>query len=266
MLPDSIPSRRNKRWPFWLERVAQDGLYDGLTIGDAAREMAVFLLFVELYDHPDRVERTIELLTHFAFTKHNECIHRSLNHPDLPRQIKRCVQHAQKQTADSKQQFALWRQNRQQGFYAHNIMLEPLLSGQASVTPHTGRRRTLGLKCIIKETPLPTQMEAQITQLARKEKMRQHKGLYPVLRFARPFLRAQWDNQGTAEINREACLAMSGVNNPNVQLRYKKFLVRAGLLQDGWERTIRRGQSAATYKLTDAAMAMFQSASQRATG
>jgi hypothetical protein len=263
---DHIPDRRNKQWPFWCEHVATHGLYPGLTIGDAARELGAWFQMIELFGQPDAAERTVELLVHFARHKHNGLISRDPAGPLVAKQIASVVGHAQKQTADSKQQFAIVRQKRATGKYCRNIMLEQVIRTAASECANNNEnKKRIDWKCIISDLVLPAPIEAQINRLAESAGMRKRNGEYPLLRFARPFLLTLWGCEGNARIPRDACLEMSGINNPNVQLQYKQRLVEAGLIEPDWEKSIRRYEHAALYKLTTAAMELFRQAAQRAT-
>lgn len=76
-------------------------------------------------------------------------------------------------------------------------------------------------------------------------------------------MNALWDNRGKARLDRETILAMLGGKNPNQQVGYKKLLATAGLIERGWERTIRRGESSARYKLAALSLYAFQVRCQR---
>jgi hypothetical protein len=263
----NIPDHRNTRWPFWCEYAAQHGLYEKGSLAMVCRELATWFLWIEWFDRPDKVERTAESLLDFIRAKHNDCISRGADHPELPGQIQRCVKTAMKQTPESKEQFAICRQKRAQGKYRRLIVIGPIIMGACAASPvATATSIPLDYKCDLKDSCLPAEMESQLTHLALAERMRQRGGVYPLLRFARPFLSALWASQGKARINRETCLVMSASKKPHLQSRYKKLLVRAGLLRPDWEWSIRRHHAAALYRLTDAAMALFQAENQLATG
>jgi hypothetical protein len=257
-----IPDRRHSHWPFWLEYVAARGLFPGLTIQVAARELAVWFWWIEGFHWPDKDARILELLCAFARIKHNGCISRDPEGALVTEQLQRIVGHVQQQTAESKEQFAIVRQKRQTGKYRRIIMLEQVLAMPAcSLATTTTNNNRLDYKC----NPLPAPIEALLAAQITPRMRRRADGDYPYLEFARPFLHALWDNKGKCRINREACLKMSGSRKPNTQSRFKQLLVQAGLLEPDWQKTIRRYQHAALYKLTEAAMELFRQATRQAT-
>jgi hypothetical protein len=135
-LPKGAPPKRHTHWPWWCQYVAEHGLYEHDSVGEVCRELGAWFVWIELFHLPDRVERTTELLTHFVMSKHNGFVSRGAEHPDVIKQIRRCVQTATKQTAESKEQFALVRQKRATGKYRRgNIMLEPVLMDACVPTP-----------------------------------------------------------------------------------------------------------------------------------
>jgi hypothetical protein len=265
-LPSAIPDMRNGRWPFWLEHIAAYGLYRGLTIGDAARELAAWLWWVEGYDWPDKHERIVELLCAFARMKHNGHISRDAEGPLVADQIERVVRYAgETQTVESMEQFAVWRQARQQGRFSRNIAIEPLLAGACVDTrppPVLLLDRSIS-KCDPKE--LPKAIEKMLSGQTAGMRKRAGKAEFPYIEFARSFLRTLWQHGGKCRINREVCLEMSGSRKPHTQLRYKQLLADAGLIEPDWDLTIRRHQLAALYKLTKVAMELFRAATQQAT-
>ena len=120
-------------------------------------------------------------------------------------------------------------------------------------------------KCIIKDCPLPTEIEAKITNFCTFKRMRKSHGEYPLMRFTRLFLGTIWAHKGSYRINRTTCLEMSGQTlNRMPQLKYKKLLADAGLISGGWERTIIRHKGAALYKMTPDTLEVFQSHYQEA--
>jgi hypothetical protein len=268
------PDHRNKNWPFWLMHVAQHGLYakGQYELGSLAmvcRELAVWFYWIEGYRWPDKRERIADLLLRFVQDHHNDYSSRGPNHREIPRQIRRIIKSAGKQTPDSKYKFAETRGKWERQEYRRygSIRIEPIIMGAYidNQVP-TANSNTVRSKCGVKDGRLPAEMESYLTRFARSEGMRMRGGVYPLVRFARPFLSVLWEHQGSARINRDACLEMSGSQDPHLQSRYKQYLVKAGLLEPGWERTVRRYQCAASYRLTDRALEMFRTAAQQATG
>ena len=321
-----VPDKRNREWAFWCEHVAATGLHAHDSVGEVVRELAAWLLWIELFDRKDKMQQTVELLTMFLEHKHNGFITRGVDHPDVRKQVVRCIKTANKQDARSKQEFCIVRQKRQQGRYRRNIMIEGLLmhadmgsealpqslssfdykcrnkdyplppkmhAGMGSEAlpqslssfdykcrnkdcplPHEMHAgmgsealpqslSSFDYKCINKDCPLPPEIESKITQIITSERMRKRAGEYPLLRLGRRFFNALWDRRGSGRIPRDMWHAMLGYENPKQELKYKKLFVQAGLLQPGWERTIRRGAASSLYKMTAECKRLFEEHHQR---
>jgi hypothetical protein len=78
-----VPDKRNREWAFWCEHVAASGLYAHDSVGEVVRELPAWLLWIELFDRKDKMQRTVELLTMFLEHKHNGFITRGVDHPDV---------------------------------------------------------------------------------------------------------------------------------------------------------------------------------------
>lgn len=265
-------SNRDREWPMWVEWVARHGLYEEDSAASVLIELAVWLLWVEQVEE----DEAVTLLSDWVMVKHNDLVTRinAGREEDVLDQVRRAVRTAGKQDAEGKAFFCQLRQWRSQGRYSRVIMIRPILEscrGTSSVylkcnlndqdqADDTAAESTSSvyLKCNLNDTPLPAEIESLVVEFARANEMRRTGGEYPLLRFARRFFNHLWDKKGSSRINRETCLEMSGSVKPNLQLQHKKNLVKLGLLDRDWEKTIRRGSRSALYRMTPRCKEIFQ--------
>jgi hypothetical protein len=231
--------------------------------------LAVCLLMGEWFGRRDAAPEAVDLLRDWLRRKHNGFVSRGVDHPDVLEQVARCVNSALRQTAESQEAFCRVRQNQAEGRYRRVIRIKPILRGDGCMdvgeTPPSSFL-PLDYMCNLQNPVLPASMESRIAQFITPKMRRRANGQYPVAEFSRPFLSTIWAQKGQARIPQKVLVTWSGNRKPNVQMQYKRLLVKAGLLKPGWERTYRSGTRAATYRLTDEAMAMFQAVSVKATG
>ena len=176
------------------------------------------------------MQQTVELLTMFLEHKHNGFITRGVDHPDVRNQVVRCIKTANKQDAQSKEEFCIVRQKRQRGRYRRNIMIEGLLmhAGMGSeALPQS--LSSFDYKCRNKDCPLPPEIESKIAQIITIERMRKSDGEYPLLRLGRRFFNALWDGRGSARIPRDMWHAMLGYEDPSEALPQTNFRVATGI-------------------------------------
>ena len=242
-----VPDLRCGEWPLWIEAMARDGLAADDTVGEVVFEMAKWLFWVELYGLPteERKGRVRSLLERYVEARHNGHVTRILNgRTDLVlAQVKSAVDSAARiRRAESLELFAKLRQRRGRGAYHRLIMVEPILAGEDAAPSFSSSPSSTTLLFSNKDVPLPAELEADLARIARDERMRKRGGEYPLVRFARRFLRILWDRQGSARLGTGALMQLSGVNSPKVQNDYKRLLRDAGLVDD-WENDYLRASS-----------------------
>lgn len=262
---------RDGKWASGLLNIARDGLPEPDCVGPVLVELAKWLYWIELFEMPESARKgeVRRLLATFILAKHNGHVTRLLDgdEADVMRQLDRCIESAirldPQERSASLELFCRIRQRRSRGQYGHVIHIAPELEGRPahdsspSFSPST-------YMCIIKDDPLPDELEARLATIAERNDHRKRDGEYPFVRFARRFLHSLWDNRGKARLNRETVLEMLGGKNPNQQVEYKKLLADHGLIEPNWERTIRRGESSARYELARTARTAFEASYQRA--
>ena len=237
---------RRGRWALGLEGAAREGLTRPGSFGKIAHEMSKWLWWVELHDlpEPERQETIVRLLGAWARRKHNGCVSR-IEAGDLAavdRQVVTAVTQARKPEGKNLSLFALYRQERSLGRYKHVVHIAPLLEADGTIPAAVPSQSRLHEVC---DDPLPEAIEAALSGVVVRKKMRRRDGEYPFVRFARRFLNCLGGHGGSCRVNRESMYAFLGYADPNQQLAYKKLLVRADLLRRGWEDTIRRWSQSA---------------------
>ena len=264
-------SKRDREWPMWVEWVAKHGLYEEDSTASVLIELAVWLLWVEQVEE----DKVVTLLSDWIMFKHKSLVTRinAGREKDVLDQVRRAVRTAGKLDAEGKAFFCQLRQCRSQGRYSREIIIRPILEScrgsyfvylkcnlndQDQVDDTAGSISSVYLKCNLNDTPLPAAIESLVVEFAGANGMRKTGGEYPLLRFARRFFNHLWDRKGSSRINRGTCLKMSGSVKPNLQLQHKKNLVKLGLLERDWEKTIRRGSRSALYRMTPRCKEIFQ--------
>lgn len=264
---DSIPAPQAEtdgvRTGHWIESCVQwatDGLPGEDSLFPVINALARWFYFVEFFDVPQdhRIEKTSELLQHFALTKHNGFI-TTLNNGlegEVESRVCRIVRRSI-QTSTQQDLFLRIRDKRRLGHYAGgNFMLEPVIKGQ------TDSPLCSAYTCINKEiddTPLPDSIERRLLRITKAEKMRRRDGgEYPLIRFARRLLNALWKAGGEARISRGTLSEFLGYKNPNHQLEYKHLLANHGLIYDGWENFVVQKRRSALYRIRKPVAKVFE--------
>jgi hypothetical protein len=286
--PDWTPSMRDREWPKWCEHIARHGLQEEDTLGRVLVELAAWLYWVEMYGCGE--EEIVELLESFVASKHNGMI--SGEDRELSGRIRRAVKSASMiNRVKDKELFARVRQARRQGRYRRVIRIAPLLRGETQERgsiptssclfirteppgPQVGQiAQYHGMQgenqegdsiptssCLfIRTEPLPPPLESRLAQIAQHHRMRRIDGVYPLVRFARQFLNALWDNMGSCRIHSRSLNQMAG-GDPNKQVTYKKLLRDAGIIEE-WH-GYQESTASILYALTSESIEQFQNHSQ----
>ncbi len=294
------PEVSSREWVFWVEKMARSGLVEEDTMDVVVYELAKWLLWVELVDLDDKVNRTVELLQTYVETKDNGYITR-INEgktDEVLSQVERIVKAACEVSCESEELFSRIRDKRESGEYQRIIKIAKSLEWQAEVEvgglglkeqgytcstycfsirtdpsseteepSETPGLREQGYTCStycfsIRTDPLPDHLEAKIAEYARIKNMRMRDGEYPIIRFARQFLNLLLDNKGSARIHTETLTRMVG--NVNQQNTYKQALWHLDLI-GSWTGTYRAKTVSARYSLTAEARQAFEMASGHLT-
>jgi hypothetical protein len=250
-----MPSMRHGEWPKWIMHQAMHGLQVSDKLGEVLHELAKWLVWVELYGEDD--EKIVALLDRFVCQRHNGRISR-INDGRLAEvrsQVRRAVRLARDVSLEGKEIMASIRQRRDSGKYAEVYLIEPLLSG---------REEVVQMDCIpstycftLRDDHLPALIEAKLSQIAQANKLRKKDGEYPLVRFARRFLNALWDKKGSARIGWEDLMKISQANKPDHQVKYKKLLRAARLIED-YEGKYCRYEAKNLYSLSPMAQEAFE--------
>jgi hypothetical protein len=219
-----VPGSTIRMWCPWVERMAKIGLTEDDTIGKVVYELAKWLLWVELFDRDDRVDRTTDLLQRFVTEKHNGHVSRLLEGKEREAlsQVERIVRKATNLPVASQEVFGRIREARKAGKYWRQIRIEPLFSGEDGAGEQQEICSTYSLP--IRDDPLPPEIEDKLTAFAKSQRMRQTQGEYPFLRFSRRFLNTLYDGKGSARIGTDDLTSF--VTNVHQQDRYKRILRR----------------------------------------
>jgi hypothetical protein len=250
-----MPSMRHGEWPKWIMHQAMHGLQVSDKLGEVLHELAKWLVWVEQYGEDD--EKIVALLDRFVCQRHNGRISR-INDGRLAEvrsQVRRAVRLARDVSLEGKEIMASIRQRRDSGKYAEVYLIEPLLSGRGEVVQ---------MDCIpstycftLRDDHLPALIEAKLSQIAQANKLRKKDGEYPLVRFARRFLNALWDKKGSARIGWEDLMKISQANKPDHQVKYKKLLRAARLIED-YEGKYCRYEAKNLYSLSPMAQEAFE--------
>lgn len=249
-----VPGSTTSMWCPWVERTARIGLTEDDTMGKVVYELAKWLLWVELFDSDDRMERTTDLLQRFVLEKHNGHVSRLLEgkEREVLSQVDRIVKTASGLSGASREVFARIREARREGKYWRQIRIEPVLCGEERAGEQQEICSTYSLP--IRDDRLPPEIEVKLTAFAKSQGMRLTQGEYPFLRFSRRFLNILYDKKGCARIGTEDLTSF--VTNVHQQDRFKRILRGLGLIRD-WAGTYRQGTEPCLYRLTDEAMAIM---------
>lgn len=258
--PPFTPDMRNREWPRWVEVMAKNGLQEENSLGLVVFELAKWLIWIELYDQENRVERTIELLQDFVTYKHNGFVTRINNGhiEEVSAQVERIVQGVEDQSAESKELFCRIRQKRDQGKYWRVISIAPALGAvrQEEISDKEYNCTTYSVSISTpSDEPVPVEIESRIAHFARSNRMQVRDGVYPIVRFARRLLNHLWGHKGSARIHRKTLAGWAGGVNP--QNKYKKILRDLGVIDD-WQGTYRSKTASSLYRMSQATRDAFE--------
>ena len=251
----------------WVETCvewATNGLPGDDTLLPVVANLARWFYYVEFVDIPQiqRVERVVELLQTFVVNKHNGHVS-TLNLGKVQDVMKRVTRIVKRSIAKATEKDLFLRivQKRRNGEYRTVYHLEPLITAgntEASSFP------LLCLKSVIREiddSPLPSSIQQRLDEVADENRMRKRRGEYPFVRFARRFLNAIWQGEGKAHINIETVNVFMDrkptYKDFHQQLHYKRLLADCGLIHSNWERTIKRYERSALYRMTKDTLETF---------
>ena len=258
----------------WVESCvewATNGLPGDDTLMPVVANLARWFYYVELVDisQAQRIERVIELMQTFVLNKHNGHVS-TLNlgkTNDVMKRVARIVKRSIAK-ATEKDLFLRLVQKRRNGQYRTVYYLEPLIAGQVP----TASFPLLCLKSVIKEIddgPLPAVVQQRLVDIAQANNMRLRAGEYPFVKFARRFLNAIWQGQGKAHINIETINTFMDrkprYKDFHQQLKYKQLLANHRLIHNNWERTIKRYERSALYRMTKTMVEAFAHDRQRSS-
>ncbi len=257
----------------WVESCvewATNGLPGDDTLLPVVANLARWFYFVEFVDmsQAQRLDRVTELMQTFVANKHNGHVS-TLNLGKLQDVMKRVARIVKRSIAKATEKDLFLRlvQKRRTGQYRTVYYLEPLITAR---TTGTSAFPLLCLKCVIREkddSPLPPSIQQRLEKIAGENNMRKRGGDYPFVKFARRFLNAIWQGEGKAHINIETINVFmdrkTNYKDRHQQLEYKRLLAAHGFIHDNWERTIKRYERSALYRMTKATVETFTSHGQR---
>jgi hypothetical protein len=249
---------------------ATNGLPGDDTLLPVVANLARWFYYVEFVDVPQaqRFDRVVELLQTFVANKHNGHVS-TLNLGKLTDVMKRVARIVKRSIAKATEKDLFLRlvQKRRTGQYRTVYYLEPLITARAT---ETSSPPLLCLKSVIKESDdsiLPSSIQQRLEEIAKGKNMRKRGGEYPFVKFARRFLNGIWQGDGKAHINIATINAFmdrkATYKDFHQQLHYKRLLAAHGLIHDNWERTIKRYECSALYRMTKKTLEIFTYDRQR---
>lgn len=261
--PSEVKSGDNRNWIQNCVNWATNGLPEDDSLFPVISALARWFYFVEYYDSPveTRLNKTIEVLQHYAMHKHNGFI-TTLNNGMPDKVLSRVSWIVKKAVSTSTNQdvFKDIREKRNQGIYKKgNYHLESVVYGNKDISLPSV------YKSVIKDADdslLPKAIEARLLKITKQQKMRKRNGEYPFIRFARRLLNALWASGGEARINHATVNTFMGrkpeYRDWNQPLKYKQLLASYNLIHGDWEKFIRRGEHSSLYRMKKPVRKVFE--------
>lgn len=212
---------RDHQWVQTIKDWAVNGLPGPNTIRSVVQELAEWLCWVEFHDNSDRQQHVASLLWTYVLNKNNGHVSRlnDRNHKAVKGQVGRIVKSVLKK-GDNR----VWqelREKRGSGEYREVIYLAPWLAS-------TGAERQKESSCsgpiYSVSTPLPETVLKMIRAKA---------GQCQVVPFAEKLLWTLHQQGGKWNLSQETLLGMLGYPNKNQMTKYKKILLKAGVISQG---------------------------------
>ena len=265
-LPDSPQSRKS----YWSQ--LKDKALNGVAVEDSLHDeyleqLAHALMLREFHAHPDKAQKTITALKDWVFTKHNNCITRirEQQFKRVEAQIHATVDRILKKPINKKIDAYFSRMRANDLRFPHRKeLLVPLMQAD----PTAPQYMLIGCKGCISESleiasvpenkalPKSVKLSRSIRKELRdycKNNLRKGTSQKGFKQFAERMI-SEIGTTGIKVINQQRLLKCAGRKqdaDTSVLKRWKKHLVKAGLLKKGWEKKVIRGVRSSEYELTE---------------